>query len=130
MLLKKVHFLTFLCAKQALLLPNSNADIERIFSVMNYVRSKFENSMKTDLLNAIIVIKFRLIRKGKRYMPYKLPDSAVKAIGISQNYKSSIQTCSTDKSTTSSNTTIVMGNKEGNCDWIFYEYSYLYDYST
>ena len=33
--------------------PNSNADVERIFSAMNYVKS---NITKTDLLNAILVM--------------------------------------------------------------------------
>ena len=61
----------FLFAKRALILPNSNADVERIFSAMNFIKSKI--SMKTDLLNAILVIKFGLIRKGKCCMSYNYP---------------------------------------------------------
>ena len=35
---------------------NSNAGVERIFSALNYVVTISMNSMKTDLLNAILVI--------------------------------------------------------------------------
>ena len=41
------------CAMRALILQNSNADVERIFSAFNYVKCKLKNSMKIDLLNAI-----------------------------------------------------------------------------
>ena len=52
--------------------------------------------MIIDLLNAILVIKYALIRKGKCYMTYKLTDSVVKAIETSQAYKNSTHTsCST-----------------------------------
>ena len=69
--------------------------------------------MTADLLNAIIVIKFGLIRKGKCCMSYKLPDSVVKAMGTSQAYKSSTETsCSTVESTPSSTTTIEMRSEE------------------
>ena len=46
-------------------------------------------------------------------MSYKLPDSVVKTIGISQTYKSStITSCSTVESTPSSTTTIEIGSEE------------------
>ena len=59
--------------ERALILPNSNADVERILSAMNYIKSKIRNSIKTDLLNAILVIKLGLIRNGKCCMSHKLP---------------------------------------------------------
>ena len=77
---------------QPLILPNCNADVERIFIAMNNVKSKFRNSMKTDLLDAIFVIKFGLIRKEKCCMSNNLPDTVLKALETSQVYKSSIQT--------------------------------------
>ena len=69
--------------------------------------------MKTDLLNAILVIKFGLFRNGQCCMSYKLPDSVVKAIGTSQAYNSSTETsCSTVESTPSTTTTIEIGSEE------------------
>ena len=70
----------FYCAMRALILPNYNADIERIFRAMNYIKSEIRNSMKTDLLNAMLVMKYGLIRNGKCCMSYNLPDSVVKAM--------------------------------------------------
>ena len=86
---------------------------------MNYIKYEIRNSMKKDLLNAILVIKFGLIRNGKYCMSYKLPDSVVKAIGTSQVSKSSIETsCSTVESTPSSTSTIEIG-REGDDDGHF-----------
>ena len=52
----------FECAESALILPHLNADIERVFSAMNYIKSKLRNKMKLPLLNAILTIKFGLAR--------------------------------------------------------------------
>ena len=52
----------FECAKQAMTLPHSNADGERLFSAMNYAKNKLRDSMKTDLLDEIVVIRFGLIK--------------------------------------------------------------------
>ena len=76
----------FQCAKRAMILQNSNVDEERIFSAMTYIKSKIINCMQADVLNAINVIKFELIREGKCCMLYKLPDSVVKSIGTSKAY--------------------------------------------
>ena len=77
-----------------MILPNSNADVLQILSAMNYIKTR--NSMRTDLLNAILLIKFGLISKRECCMSYKLPDSVVRARVPSQAYKSSTQTsCST-----------------------------------
>ena len=53
----------FNCANQALILPHSDADVERVFSAINCAKNKLRNSMKIDLLNAILSIRFGLIRK-------------------------------------------------------------------
>ena len=80
---------------------------------MNYVKYKITNSIKTDLLNAILVITFELIRKRKCCMSYKLLNSVVRAIGYSQASMSSIETsCSSVESTPSPSTTIEMGIEE------------------
>ena len=77
----------FNCAKQALILPHSNANVERVFSAMNCAKNKLRNSMKIDLLNAILTVRFGLIRKKQCCMSYKLPDSVVKKIGTVEAYK-------------------------------------------
>ena len=77
----------FLCAKRSLILPNANADVEQIFSAMNYVKSKFRNSLKTDFLNAVLVIKSEIIRMGMYCISYELTDSVVKGLGTLQAYK-------------------------------------------
>ena len=101
------------CAKRILTVLNFNTDAERILSVINYMKSNTINSMKTDLLNVILVIKLGLIRNGKCCMSHKLPDSVVKATGTLQAYKGSIETsCSTVESTPSLTTTIEMGSEE------------------
>ena len=77
----------FNCAKQALILPHSNADVERVFSAMNCAKNKLRSSMKIKLLNAILIIRFGLVRKKQCCMFYKLPDSVVKKIGTAEAYK-------------------------------------------
>ena len=37
--------------------PHSNADVERIFSHVNHIKTKTRNSMKTKTLDAIILTK-------------------------------------------------------------------------
>ena len=54
----------FLNVPTALILSYSNADIETVFSPMNYVKSKLINKMKLLVLNAILTMKFGLIRVG------------------------------------------------------------------
>ena len=49
---------------------------------MNCIKSLIICSMKTYLLNAVLVITFGLIRMRKYCMSYKLPDVVVKAMGI------------------------------------------------
>ena len=46
-------------------IPHSNAGIERVFSSMNIVKYKVRNSMKPELLHAILTVRFALLRKEK-----------------------------------------------------------------
>lgn len=59
----------FQCAVSALTLPHSNADVERLFSAMNYINWKTRNKMKLKLLNTILTEKFELIRKESVVQP-------------------------------------------------------------
>lgn len=77
----------FQCAISALILPHSNAEIERVFSAINYVKSKLRNKMTLELLNAILTIKFGLIRKGKCCSTYSFPSEVIKEIGTVAVYQ-------------------------------------------
>ena len=70
-----------------LILPHSNAEIERVLSSMNYVKSKLRNSMSLKLLNAILTIKFGLIKAGKCCSIYALPSHVSKEIGTLAAYQ-------------------------------------------
>ena len=59
----------FNCAKQPLIPPHSNADVARVFGAMNCAKNKLRSSMKIELLNAILVIRFGLIRKNNAACP-------------------------------------------------------------
>ncbi|KAL0830039.1 hypothetical protein ABMA28_003497 [Loxostege sticticalis] len=47
------------------LLPHSNADIERVFSQVNLVKTKLRNSLSISTLNAILYVRFGLKRVNK-----------------------------------------------------------------
>jgi hypothetical protein len=44
--------------------PNSNAVVERVFSIMNTVKTKVRNKMKTEMLTAILRIKTHLYSRN------------------------------------------------------------------
>jgi hypothetical protein len=44
-------------AISVLVLPFSNAELERLFSQMNLIKSKIHNKMQTAMLNAILQIR-------------------------------------------------------------------------
>ena len=48
-----------------LILPHSNAEVERVFSAMNNIKSKLRNRMEYRILTALLTIKFGLIRSDK-----------------------------------------------------------------
>lgn len=67
-------------AKSLLVLPHSNAEVERLFSMMNVVKTKHRNRMKLDLLSSILTIRAGLKREGKCCNNYMLPNSVVQKI--------------------------------------------------
>lgn len=54
-----------LYALRVLTLPTSNAVVERVFSIMNSVKTKIRNRMLSELLNAFLRIKIRLYSKNQ-----------------------------------------------------------------
>lgn len=69
-----------------LVLPHSNADVERVFSQMNIVKSKIRNKMKPEMVNSILTIRAGLKRTNHTCHDYELPDSVVSKIGTCEAY--------------------------------------------
>ena len=73
-------------ALSVLVLPHSNAEVERVFSQMNIVKTKLRNRMETKMANAILGIRAGLRRSGKCCYNYELPSNVLKMIGTKQAY--------------------------------------------
>ena len=69
-----------------LILPNFKAKVERLFSIMNNVKSKSRNKMELPLLSSILTVKFRLARHSKSCHDYELPYQTLEAIGTLSAY--------------------------------------------
>lgn len=80
-------------------LPHSNAEIERVFSQMNIVKTKLRNRLSVKTLNAILYIRFGLKRAGKCCYSYTVPDDVLRSIGTKEIYslgnEASTSTCTT-----------------------------------
>lgn len=70
-------------------LPHSKAEIERVFSQMNHIKSKLRNMMKTDTINAILHIRYGLKRMSKTCVTYNFPNDTLDLVTSSQKYKQS-----------------------------------------
>ncbi|KAH9367174.1 hypothetical protein HPB48_013826 [Haemaphysalis longicornis] len=69
-----------------LVLPYSNAEVERTFSQLKILKSKLRNTMKPETRNAIFVVRAGLKRHQKRCFDYELPAAVLSAIGTSATY--------------------------------------------
>ena len=72
-----------------LILSNSNAKVERIFSAMSNVKSKSRNKMELPLLSSILTVKFGLARHNKCCHNYKFPYQTLEAIDTLSAYSKS-----------------------------------------
>lgn len=70
-----------------LCLPHSNADIERVFSQTNLIKTKLRNKTKLVLLNNILHIRFGLKRFNTCCNNYTLLENIVKNIGSMKTYE-------------------------------------------
>ncbi|KAH9374497.1 hypothetical protein HPB48_011727 [Haemaphysalis longicornis] len=73
-------------AMSMLVLPYSNAEVEKTFSQLNIVKSKLRNKLKPETTNAILVVRAGLKRHQKRCFDYELSAAVVSAIGTSATY--------------------------------------------
>ncbi|KAG7155691.1 putative hAT family C-terminal dimerization region-containing protein 13, partial [Homarus americanus] len=99
-------------ALTALSLPHSNADVERTFSNMNFVKSKLRNKMKLSTLKAILTIKYGLKRQNTCCASYELPSDILRKIGTVEAYSYKISAREPEPSTLhASSSTVVHTTK-------------------
>jgi len=67
-------------------LPFSNAEVERVFSQMNLIKSKTRNKMGTELLTSLLQIRSGLKKHGQCCHNFILPNEVIKNIGTSSIY--------------------------------------------
>lgn len=75
-------------AMKVLILPHSNAEVERVFSQLNITKSKLRNKMGIKLVNSLLHIKYGLKRHNKCCKDYVLPAQTLQKIGSLECYKS------------------------------------------
>nr|CAI5841355.1 unnamed protein product [Callosobruchus analis] len=61
---------------ELLILPHSNAEVERLFSVMNIIKSKLRNKLQLPMFSALS-IKGGLNRCDKCYHSYSTPENVL-----------------------------------------------------
>ncbi|CAH0559254.1 unnamed protein product [Brassicogethes aeneus] len=69
-----------------LVLPHSNAEVERLFSQLNIVKCKLRNRLKVDTVTAILTVKAGL-RFNKCCFNFELPNSVINKIKTIETYK-------------------------------------------
>lgn len=78
-------------------LTHSNAEIERVCSQMNVVKTKLRNCLSVKTLNAILYIRFGLKRAGTCCYSYTVPDNVLHSISTKESYsfgnEASTSTC-------------------------------------
>lgn len=58
--------------KLAMTLPHSNAETERVFSVVNDVKTKKRNKLGSEALNAVSVIRYSLRNNNKSCVTFEV----------------------------------------------------------
>lgn len=69
-----------------LALPFSNAEVERTFSQLNFVKNKVRNRMDCNMVNAIIMIRSSLKNAGKCCHDFDISSEMIKGIGTTSIY--------------------------------------------
>ena len=84
-----------------LILPHSNADVERLFSSMNVTKNKQRNRMKLNILSAILMVRCGLRLVGKCCNDFEIPKNVRKQIGTKESYQSETDDNDADKNDSS-----------------------------
>lgn len=74
-------------ACKMLCLPFSNAEVERIFSQMNLVKTKLRNRMQSDMVNAILMIRSSMSNSGSCCSNFQITPEMVSGIGTTAIYQ-------------------------------------------
>lgn len=90
-----------------LILPHSNADVERLFSSMNIIKNKQRNRMGFNLLTAILRVRCGMKIVGKCCNDYEIPNNIVKLIGTKESYQSETNDDGTDGNNSSEDDLII-----------------------
>lgn len=69
-----------------LIIPHSNAEVERLFSAMNVIKTKLRNRMQLPMLTAILSIKAGLKRHNKCCNSYDIPEQVIRKIKTNETY--------------------------------------------
>ncbi|KAM8702588.1 hypothetical protein ACLKA7_001924 [Drosophila subpalustris] len=72
-------------------LPWSNAEVERIFSQVNLVKSKLRNKLHLSTLNSVLYIRYGLRRFDQCCYSYKVPNKFLRMIGTRLSYENENQ---------------------------------------
>jgi hypothetical protein len=73
-------------ALAALSLPQSNAEVERLFSQMGMVKSKLRNIMSLHTLNSILLVRYGLKLAADTCYQHKLPGEVQQQFGTTAAY--------------------------------------------
>ena len=68
-------------ARQLLVLPFSNAEVERTFSQMNLLKTNLRSKMEIGMLNAILMIRSSLRNSKSCCCDYKITEEMLSGIG-------------------------------------------------
>lgn len=70
-----------------LTLPYSNADVERVFSQLNFIKNKLWNCLALGTVNSILHIRYGLLACGKTCWDYSRPRDGIEKVGTMTSYE-------------------------------------------
>lgn len=80
-----------------LVLPLSNAEVERIFSAMNILKTKLRNRLKTKMLHSLLNIRCSLKRVSKCCDDFEISDDLTSMVNARNLYETSSSSGSSDE---------------------------------
>ncbi|CAK1585546.1 unnamed protein product [Parnassius mnemosyne] len=69
-----------------LILPHSNAEVERVFSSMNIIKTKQRNRLSLKTINALILLRDQLKKQNKNCASFEIPSEVLQLIGTNKSY--------------------------------------------